>query len=237
MFDTKIFKERLRNSREAAGLKQDEFAKKVEIARASASYYENQGNKALPNAEVLYKMAEVLNVSFDYLLGKSECKKRENIDILERTGLSEKAVEYLCNMNKVVFRNGMIATYDAKSMCPSKIVSLILENELFDEFMTAIQCCFFQTNKEVKQIEYTPEIRQVIRSLRSAGESLIDSGDLTRFKLMQAQKIMSQLLDEIVPIDKDDSWEPFFSDEEEFKKATVENEGTLNSDDSKTEKS
>jgi len=237
MFDTKIFKERLRSSREAAGLKQDEFAEKVGIARASASYYENQGNKALPNAEVLYNMAEVLNVSFDYLLGKSECKKRENIDILERTGLSEKAVDYLCNMNKVAFRNGMIATYDSKNMCPSKIISLILENELFDEFMTAIQCCLFQINKEVQQIEYTPEVWRVIHSLRSAGDSLIDSGDLSRFKLMQAEKIMSQLLDEIVPIDKDDDWKSMSSTEEESLRSTAENEGTLDSNDSNAEKS
>lgn len=99
MFNLMLFKDRLRVSREALGINQEEFAKKVGIARASASYYENKANRSMPNIEVLYNMAEVLGVSFDYLLGKSDSTKVENIDASKRFGLSDNAIAVLDKLN------------------------------------------------------------------------------------------------------------------------------------------
>ena len=74
-FNIKKFKDRIKEERKIKGLRQDEFAKEISIARASASYYENQNNSSLPNAATLYKMANFFNVSADYLLGLTDAKK------------------------------------------------------------------------------------------------------------------------------------------------------------------
>jgi len=102
-FNIELFKERLRTAREQAGLKQEEFAKRVGMARASASYYENTKNTSLPNAEVLFNMAKVLNCSINYLMGLSDHKMRSTEELLAvDLGLSECAVQ---NLN-VIYKLG-----------------------------------------------------------------------------------------------------------------------------------
>ena len=99
MFDVQLFKERLRTERDKVGLTQADFATKVGIARANASYYENKKNSALPNVEVLYNMAKVLDVSYDYLMGESENTKRKNIDIGGRLGLTDDTIDKIEHLN------------------------------------------------------------------------------------------------------------------------------------------
>jgi len=111
MFNVNQFKQRLKAEREEQKLKQEDFAKLTGIARASASYYENKNNASLPNAEILFNMANILNVSTDYLLGITD-KKTPDIDeraICEKTGLSENALYFLTGNTKIV-KNDRTAT-------------------------------------------------------------------------------------------------------------------------------
>ena len=71
-------------------MNQKELADALKISRASIGYYEN-GTRT-PDIEILEKASQYFNVSYDYLMGQTEVKHRENIDISERTGLSEKAI-------------------------------------------------------------------------------------------------------------------------------------------------
>lgn len=86
-FDSAIFKQRLRQSRREQEITQEEFAKRVGMARASASYYENIKNDALPNVEVLYSMCQILKVTPEYLMGLSENKNPTEIAELNKKTL------------------------------------------------------------------------------------------------------------------------------------------------------
>lgn len=126
MFDSNIFKERLRKTREELGITQADFAKKVGMARASASYYENINNDALPNIELFCKMCDVLEVSPQYLIGASNTKTNniDNILIHEKLGLSEKSINALevyqkrkaenCSLysNHIDILNDLISSFD-----------------------------------------------------------------------------------------------------------------------------
>lgn len=64
-----IFSVRLKMLRQAHGLTIEEFANKVGISKSSVGYYENQNR--VPDILVAGRMAEVLKVSTDYLIGRS----------------------------------------------------------------------------------------------------------------------------------------------------------------------
>ncbi|WP_286315402.1 helix-turn-helix domain-containing protein [Romboutsia ilealis] len=66
---------RLRNERELLGLKQKEFAEKLNIPPNTYNGYET--GKRTPSLDVLKQIAEALNVSTDYLLGKTDNRNIE----------------------------------------------------------------------------------------------------------------------------------------------------------------
>ena len=67
-----IFGLRLKTLRLAKGLTQTQLAKKLDVVRASVSYYEK--NAIYPSVDVLIKICRLFNVSADFLLGLSETK-------------------------------------------------------------------------------------------------------------------------------------------------------------------
>lgn len=64
------FNENLKAAREALGLSQKEVAERVGVANSTYSLYES-GNRE-PNVQTIKKIAAVLNVSADRLLGLPE---------------------------------------------------------------------------------------------------------------------------------------------------------------------
>ena len=71
---------KLRALRTAAGMTQDELAKKLGITKSVISAYENDMRR--PSYEILIKLAHIFNVTVDYLLGV------ENKTHLDLSGLS-----------------------------------------------------------------------------------------------------------------------------------------------------
>lgn len=80
------FSERLKDLRKQAHLTQVELAKILGIVQSS--YADLERGKKNPTQENLVKIAQILNVSVDYLVGNSE----ENSDVLEN-------IELLFRMN------------------------------------------------------------------------------------------------------------------------------------------
>ena len=86
------FSERLKELRKQAHLTQVELASKLGIVQSSYADWER--GKKKPTQENLVKIAQILNVSVDYLVGNSEKKSDEldNIELLFRMnskGLSD----------------------------------------------------------------------------------------------------------------------------------------------------
>jgi Predicted transcriptional regulators len=64
------FGNRLKSLRESKNIKQGKFAERVGIARQSIGNYES--GKQYPTIEILIKMADCLDCSLDYLLGRTD---------------------------------------------------------------------------------------------------------------------------------------------------------------------
>ncbi len=62
--------EKIKNLRQEKRFKQEDLAKKIGISRLMLGKYER--GQATPSAETLQKLAQVLNVSTDYLLSDDE---------------------------------------------------------------------------------------------------------------------------------------------------------------------
>ena len=63
-----VFAARLREAREARGLNQSELARKLEMLPSAIAHFE--GNRRKPSFANVRAIAQALNVSSDYLLGR-----------------------------------------------------------------------------------------------------------------------------------------------------------------------
>lgn len=97
------FSERLKNLRRQAGLTQVEVAEKLGISQPAYASWERGVKK--PTQDNLVKIAQILNVSVDYLVGNSEEKLDEldNIELLFR--MNSKG---LTDEEKAVFKKELI---------------------------------------------------------------------------------------------------------------------------------
>ncbi|KXB38178.1 helix-turn-helix domain-containing protein [Aerococcus christensenii] len=97
------FAERLKELRKQAHLTQVELAKRLGIGQSSYADWER--GKKKPTQENLVKIAQVLNVSIDYLVGNSEEKTDvlDNIELLFR--MNSKG---LTDEEKTVFKKELI---------------------------------------------------------------------------------------------------------------------------------
>jgi len=163
-FDANIFKERLKKTREELGITQAEFAVKVGMARASASYYENKKNDSLPNIEILYNMCDELNVTPDYLIGRTDIKSADTNTqaVCEYTGLDEDAVSFLKEINELMAENINILSILIKDLKYSSKHQAILELiAQYFNFQSNTKK-YYTLDKDGVIEEYVPEIRKGI---------------------------------------------------------------------------
>ena len=66
-----LIKERIRELRIENKLNQSELAKKCNVKQSCVSKWER--GETLPDAEMIITLAEIFNVSADYLLGINDC--------------------------------------------------------------------------------------------------------------------------------------------------------------------
>ena len=85
---------RIREIRMAKKISQVELAKRLGVTKQSVSNWENDNIQ--PSIEMLSRIADVLTVSTDYLLGREE---RRYIDV---TGLSEGAIQIVQGLIEII---------------------------------------------------------------------------------------------------------------------------------------
>ena len=88
-----IFIERLKQLREAKNLTQLRLAMELNVSQETISVYEI--GKAVPPAEMLVKLADTLDTSVDYILGRTDIKST-----LRASELSEQEAEILTILRK-----------------------------------------------------------------------------------------------------------------------------------------
>lgn len=122
------FKDRLRYYREQRGYSSDELAKLLDIPYTTLKGYENAGRE--PKYNILVKIADILNVSLDDLLGRTPTNEDEKIK--ELFALKNGDIDILSiNLNNikkdcVLFD---IYLYDNKNISADKKRGLIKENK------------------------------------------------------------------------------------------------------------
>lgn len=84
---TNPLNENIKKLRVAKNLNQVEFAKLIGVTKQCVSNWEN--DNVIPSIEMLVKMADLFNVSTDYLLGRTE---RRALDV---SLLSDKQIEHI----------------------------------------------------------------------------------------------------------------------------------------------
>ena len=93
-----VFGKRLKELRKEHGCTIEQFADMVGISKSTLGYYEN--DKRMPDIEILARIANVLNVSADYLIGRTNTTDRKGKlkTVCDFTGLSDQAAEYLSEL-------------------------------------------------------------------------------------------------------------------------------------------
>ena len=93
-----VFGKRLKELRKEHGYTIEQFADMVGISKSTLGYYEN--DKRMPDIEILARIANVLSVSADYLIGRTNTTARKGKlkTVCEFTGLSDQAAEYLSEL-------------------------------------------------------------------------------------------------------------------------------------------
>lgn len=104
----KPFPKRLRELLKDTKTSQSKLAEALHITRQAVNAYTL--GTSVPDIEKFERIADYFNVSFDFLLGRSDCKKSENNNIHEETGLSEKAIETLKDLIECDKRNSVTLT-------------------------------------------------------------------------------------------------------------------------------
>jgi len=71
----------------------------LECSPSTVSSYINA--EALPNAEYLLKIADIFDVSTDFLLGKTKAKSYKNNEISKKLGLSDESIDMLIELKEL----------------------------------------------------------------------------------------------------------------------------------------
>ena len=82
------FGSKLKTLRKKSGMTQTDLARRLNITKSVVSYYENQ--ERVPSPDVLVRLADIFNVSTDYLLGRNN--ENKTIDV---SGLDDEEIKVL----------------------------------------------------------------------------------------------------------------------------------------------
>jgi len=102
-----VFRARLKSARELRGMSQGELAEKAKLPPSSVSHFE--GGKRKPSFDNLRKLAGALNVTTDYLLGRTE-----------RTEVPREADVLFRNVNKLTEKDRALAEDFIKMLAERK---------------------------------------------------------------------------------------------------------------------
>lgn len=120
------------------GLSLETLADEIGVSRQAYNAWEN-GKREIKSS-YLIQLAKYYNVSVDYLLGLSECRKVDNSYIRKKTGLDDNAIEVLSEWNKANDRRKHWMDY-LNSIINNNIFILILDQ------ITELKDCFSSVRK------------------------------------------------------------------------------------------
>ena len=113
-------KKRIEQRRESLGYKtQREFAERAGISLSAYADYMKKGSSS---RDTLIKMADALDVSIDYLVGRSDHLHVDDKEISKQIGLPEESIEILRNWNNA---HGLSNLYGNQKL---RTISVLIKN-------------------------------------------------------------------------------------------------------------
>lgn len=212
------FPTRLRELLEERNVTQRQLADYLNCTRQSVSLYAT--GQSTPDIKIFMKIADFFDVSYDYLLGKSVCKKRENINISKELGLSDEAIVSIkragftpsTNLSSSVINEKNLQmdeiTYKSKSIIA---LNAFLESPLFYKIIFGI----------TKIMELSSELKDNHRD-----NELLREKDIARW---ETEDLFRKLLIRIFPNAKEEYKESLKKTKEytNILRSGIDKEGTL----------
>lgn len=167
---TKQFSKRLKEARETAGLTQAQLANKLNVSRGAISYYEN--GERTPDIEFLDAFARYFDLPLDFILGYTDNKKREFVDMDLMFSLNDVACEELEEHSGVgdllsfIFShedyNVLREAYEklAEGPCTLNYNQLGYISFLITDILNRI---IHDSLMRIYATQYTPEVQEVLR--------------------------------------------------------------------------
>ena len=123
-----VFGKRLKELRKEHGCTIEQFADMVGISKSTLGYYEN--DKRMPDIEILARIANVLNVSADYLIGRTNTTDRKGKlkTVCDFTGLSDQAAEYLSELVYSVRCSAVLKSSPVRKMIGRVMLTSAMKN-------------------------------------------------------------------------------------------------------------
>lgn len=188
-----VFAVRLREMMKRRGETQISLANKIterygKIQRQTIAAYTQGINK--PNTEYLARIAAVLDVSADYLIGIND-RQTLNEDkkaVMAYTGLSEAALDVLCK--KAPFDEDAADTipdYEGPAFLYSAAMDALLQSKHFADFSRCIAHCISRFTKE--DVAFEQGTSETINAINRASNNKIPKEYIKRITLGLEQEI------------------------------------------------
>ena len=169
---TILFPDRLSdliNEKKIEGKTQNDIAKEIGISGSSLSKYSSGDDK--PNIDIFVKIADYFGVSFEYLYGRTDCRQIENINISEKTGLSEEAIIQLAlkkdSASYITILNYLIREKKLLKYLINYLVGYVIERLKETEYrFIPLERQFSSQHEQImfaKLIEYLPIVKNKLK--------------------------------------------------------------------------
>ena len=94
---------RIKSLRKEFNMGQQELADKIGVAKSTIAMYENGTRK--PSIKVLFKLSDIFNCSIDYILGKSNIRNPNNVELSDLDIAFANGIKGLNKENQETLKN------------------------------------------------------------------------------------------------------------------------------------
>ena len=194
------FPTRLRQLMDDTGASQQALADYVGVTRQAVAQWKD--GKSIPDMYNFKRTAEFFKVPYEYLLGDTDSKVHENMALESSLGLSDDAIETLQGIKEFSGHDD-----EAKYISTPEVVSRIICNGYFDEFLKLVQVSAVDYRKfqEYIQREGFDDVVGLecdeAKEYGGFGKAVIAMNEMSVFHLYRARELMMKILEDI-PQDK-----------------------------------
>ena len=194
-------------------INQQEIADFIGVKRQTIAQWKD--GKTVPDIYNFQKLVEFFNLPYEYLLGETDSRAKENIDMANSLGLSDEAISTLKN-----WVQESMERIDDRGITCSDIMAYLLSNE---EFISLVEYIKKSIDEEISDLDYEKnklryevEMYGKLKSFvgkeyfldhsylkeaeflaRKEGKRIIDTSDLAHFYAYKAAALFNGIISDL----------------------------------------